>query len=306
VTGSEVIVHGTVEDDITWANAVAPSRMLPAVYRNDPGALMLARGYAQALAIPEINAITGIDVVDGKPSLSANLMAALARRAGHKVRIKGDDTSCTVEIIRKDDQDYTYTTVWTIEMARNAGLANKNNWKHYPRAMLRSRGISEGVRTACPEVLYGMYYTADELGSERHETERSDEALSDGPGPLTREMLHGTDERQERSKQPERSPTPQAPGEDIVDAEIVEDPPDGPQTRLQLRQLASELKRTGWSGDQTFALGMISGMVQRTVTSTKSLTANETDLVLAELRKIVVPVPTSGPGTNDQTEEAQR
>jgi len=45
---------------------------------------------------------------------------------------------------------------WTIEMARGIGLANKDNWKHYPRAMLRARCIAEGVRTVYPAAIGGM------------------------------------------------------------------------------------------------------------------------------------------------------
>ena len=45
---------------------------------------------------------------------------------------------------------------WTIEQARKAGLTNKDNWKNYPRAMLRARVIAEGVRAVYPAAIGGM------------------------------------------------------------------------------------------------------------------------------------------------------
>jgi hypothetical protein len=51
----------------------------------------------------------------------------------------------------------TAVITWTIEMAREAKLADKDNWKSYPRAMLRARVVSEGIRTVFPGVVLGVY-----------------------------------------------------------------------------------------------------------------------------------------------------
>lgn len=45
---------------------------------------------------------------------------------------------------------------WTFEQAKKAGLTNKDNWKNYPRAMLRARTIAEGVRAVYPAAIGGM------------------------------------------------------------------------------------------------------------------------------------------------------
>ncbi len=47
---------------------------------------------------------------------------------------------------------------WTIEQAKKAGLTNKDNWKNYPRAMLRARCIAEGVRAVYPAALGGCWW----------------------------------------------------------------------------------------------------------------------------------------------------
>ena len=46
---------------------------------------------------------------------------------------------------------------WTIDMAKRAGLTKNPTWTQYPRAMLRARCISEGIRTVFPGVVVGTY-----------------------------------------------------------------------------------------------------------------------------------------------------
>jgi hypothetical protein len=50
---------------------------------------------------------------------------------------------------------------WTIEQAKRVGLTGKDNWKNYPRAMLRARCIAEGVRAVYPAALGGMLVTEE-------------------------------------------------------------------------------------------------------------------------------------------------
>jgi len=51
---------------------------------------------------------------------------------------------------------------WTFAQAKTIGLTGKDNWKNYPRAMLRARCISEGIRTVYPGCVVGTY-TAEEI-----------------------------------------------------------------------------------------------------------------------------------------------
>ena len=54
------------------------------------------------------------------------------------------------------------TIDWDLDRAKRAGLIGKDNWKNYPRQMLRARVISEGVRTIYPGVCVGTY-TVEEV-----------------------------------------------------------------------------------------------------------------------------------------------
>ena len=148
-----------------YAKALATSGLLPDAYRQQPQNVLYAIEYGRTLGITPMAAITGVHIIKGKPTASAALISALVRRAGHKLRVKGDARSATAQIIRSDDPDYVFESTFTIEDAKRAGLLNKETWQSYPGAMLKSRAITQVARDACEEALFGLHYTPEELGA---------------------------------------------------------------------------------------------------------------------------------------------
>ncbi|MEF3114511.1 hypothetical protein [Streptomyces chrestomyceticus] len=155
----------TVEAKLDYCRAFAASGLLPRQYRQQPANLLYAVEFAESLGLHPMVAITGVHVIEGKPTASSALISALVRRAGHRLRVKGDATSATAQIIRADDPDWTFEVTFTIEDARRAGLLGKDVWKKYPAAMLKARAISAVARDACEEALFGVHYTPEELGA---------------------------------------------------------------------------------------------------------------------------------------------
>jgi hypothetical protein len=151
---------------IAYARALAESGLLPDVYRKQPANILWAVEYGEMLGLSTMAAITGVHVIKGKPTASAGLISALVRRAGHKLRIRGDDKSATCQIIRADDPKYTFEVTFTIDDAKTAELLEKDNWKHFAAAMLKARAITQCARDACEEALFGLHYTPEELGAE--------------------------------------------------------------------------------------------------------------------------------------------
>lgn len=147
-----------------YAIAMAGSNLLPKSYQGNPANLLFALEYASALNVEPIHAITSIHVINGKPSASADLMAATVRRAGHRLRVTGDDTYAEAVLIRADDPDFEFRARWDIAKARQANL-NTPTWKNYPGAMLRSRAITEVIRAGAPDAMFGIVYTPEELGA---------------------------------------------------------------------------------------------------------------------------------------------
>jgi hypothetical protein len=158
----------TPHDAWKFAEALAGARLLPSEYQNNPSSVLWAMEYGRALGLDVVTTITTIHVIKGKPTQSADLMLSRAREAGHRVRIKSERERCVVSIVRHDDPEDENVVEWTLADARTANLfpgKPDSNWAKYPRAMLRARAIAECVRIACPEVLHGAIYTAEELGA---------------------------------------------------------------------------------------------------------------------------------------------
>lgn len=147
------------------ARLFAPSDLLPDAYRNKPANVLVAIELGHSLGLEPMAALQGINVIKGKPTASAQLIGALVRRHGHKLRVTGDATSATCEIIRVDDPEFVFRSTWNMERAKTAGLLSNPSWQKYPEAMLKARAITECARDACPEALNGVAYTEEELTS---------------------------------------------------------------------------------------------------------------------------------------------
>lgn len=156
----------SASNKLALAKTLADSSMLPKQYQRQPANLLWAMEYAEAIRVPMMTAVTGIHVIEGKPTASADLIAGLVRRVGHKLRVWGDDREAHAQIIRCDDPQFDgFHVVWTMDRAKSAGLTGKAVWRQYPAAMLRSRAITEVARMACSEALHGVIYTPEELGA---------------------------------------------------------------------------------------------------------------------------------------------
>jgi hypothetical protein len=89
----------------------------------------------------------------------------MVARHGHRIDvIENSNDVCEVKGTRADTGS-TATVRWTLDDARMAGLAGKNNWKTYPRAMLLARATSELCRIVFPDVIAGLSYTPEEVAS---------------------------------------------------------------------------------------------------------------------------------------------
>lgn len=174
------IYQASVPDRMRYAEALSGASLLPDSYRGKPANVLLALEYGAALGIAPMVAIQQVHVIQGRPVASAQLIGALVRKAGHRLRVSGDDRRAVCEIVRFDDPDFTFRSEWTIERAAAAKLTGKDTWRQYPANMLRARAITECARDACPEALAGVSYTAEELGDDTLPAEAYPETAAAG------------------------------------------------------------------------------------------------------------------------------
>jgi hypothetical protein len=173
--GTDIAVRSqasAIPAKLAYARELANSGLLPASYRKNPANVLWAMEYGEMLGLSPMAAMTGVHVIDGKPTASAGLISGLVRQAGHQLRVWGDGKSATCEITRSDDRRHPFTVTWTLRKdganpsAEEAKLLSKDVWQKYPAAMLKSRVITQCARDSCEEVLFGLHYTPEELGAD--------------------------------------------------------------------------------------------------------------------------------------------
>lgn len=167
---AEMVAQGqaralTVQDTINFANSVAGGSLLPPEYQRNPANVIIAVNLGQSMGLSPAESLYRINVINRKPTASAELIAAQVRKAGHKLRITKDEArqSVTATIVRCDDPDYPISETRDAAWAQRMGLASKDNYRKQPMTMLTWRAITAAAREACPEALYGVAYTPDEM-----------------------------------------------------------------------------------------------------------------------------------------------
>ena len=147
-----------VADIEKMAVAIAKSKMFGMKTADEAFALMLI---AQAEGMHPAIAARDYHVIQGRPTLKADAMLARFQNAGGKVQWDVyTDAEVTGTFSHPSGGSLKLT--WTFAQAKSIGLTGKDNWKNYPRAMLRARCISEGIRTVYPGCVVGTY-TAEEI-----------------------------------------------------------------------------------------------------------------------------------------------
>jgi len=122
----------------------SPDQMLPL--------MIIAQSEGRSFA----SVVQEYSVIQGRPALKAEAMLARFQKAGGHIRwTELSDTRCAA--VFSHAQCDPVEVDWDMDRARQAGLAGRGPWKTYPRAMLKARVISDGVRTAYPACLGGLY-----------------------------------------------------------------------------------------------------------------------------------------------------
>lgn len=153
----------TFDSMLKFADTVAKSGLVPAGL-DTKEKVFTAIQWGKELGLPPMVAINSIAVINGKPSLSTDVMHGLAKRSPLYHGIKWIEQSekraeCVIELLYSDGTKDHVKGVYTIEDAERAGLTKKDNWKNYPVRMLQKRALSFALRDAFPEILSGLIST---------------------------------------------------------------------------------------------------------------------------------------------------
>lgn len=150
-------------------------------------------------------------IIQGRASLKADAMLARFQSAGGRVEWN-DHSNEKVSATFSHPAGGSLKVDWDMARAKAAGLGTKDNWRSYPRQMLRARVISEGVRAVYPGVLQGMY-TPEEVGEFRNQPMREAEPVlleveTPEPAPVKKPRRKAAPKQLEQPAQPAQPEQP--------------------------------------------------------------------------------------------------
>lgn len=172
------------------ANYIAKSKLFGMQTPEQAVALMMiaqAEGRHPALAARDYH------IIQNRPSKKAEAMLRDFLMSGGKVEWHVlTDTRAEATFVHP--QGGTVRIDWDMDRAKAAGVLNNQTWRAYPRAMLRSRVVAEGVRTVWPLATSGMYVPEEvqdmPTAEPPHRGPTLDGRAEPAPSSTTAEVLH--------------------------------------------------------------------------------------------------------------------
>ena len=151
----------SLEEGFRMAKILVDSGLTPRGV-DTPSKVFLIMAQGRELGLSTMQSLTNLYVVEGKVSLSSDLMAALVLKSPvceYLRPVEVSDQRATYVAKRKGGAEFRFSFSW--EDATKAGLTSRQTYKQNPSDMLRHRALSKMVRAVFPDVISGLY-TRDE------------------------------------------------------------------------------------------------------------------------------------------------
>lgn len=182
--------------------------------------------FGAELGLTKMQSMTDLHIIEGKPTLSANLLATRVKTyrgpEGEKYDfavVEHTDEVCSIQF-SKDGEPLGDPVAYTKADAERAGLWGKKNWKNDPSSMLFARAISRGVRRRCPEVTGSTVYVHGEI----EEANGGDGGRYEVGATAEHEQLPAGEPRQVQHGPAENPETVAAPASDVIDGTATDVP----------------------------------------------------------------------------------
>lgn len=153
-----------VNEIMTMAKNFAESGMFTDAKQMGQAFVKIQAG--QEIGIPPFAAMSGIHIIQGKPTIGAGLIASTVKGSGkydYKVK-EMTEANCSIDFYQ--GKELIGNSSFSIEDAKKALTKNIDK---FPKNMLFARAISNGVKWFCPDVFSGPVYTPEEMNSEPQE-----------------------------------------------------------------------------------------------------------------------------------------
>lgn len=151
-----------VNEIMTMAKTFAESGMFTDTKQMAQAFVKIQAG--QEIGVPPFAAMSGIHIIQGKPTMGAGLIASTVKGSGkydYKVK-EMTDKACSIDFFQ--GKENIGNSTFTIEDARKA---QTKNLEKFPKNMLFARAISNGVKWFCPDVFSGPIYVPEEMPEQK-------------------------------------------------------------------------------------------------------------------------------------------
>lgn len=201
------------------ARGIADTEFVPTSLRGSIPATTAAILYGREVGLPPMTALNSTHVIEGRPSLEAQAMRAMILAAGHELEIlESTGQVCKMRARRNGAETWSPVVMWTLDMARAAGLLGKKNWDKYPRRMLQARCSSELAELYFPDVIMGFRSIEEMIDSTDENEPRDVETAPVARAPRKRAAKRATAPAP-AAERPAADPGPPLPGEEPEAAE---------------------------------------------------------------------------------------
>lgn len=161
------------EDYQRMAKVFVNSNLVPANFKGDMGACLIALNMANRMGADPLQVMQSLYVVHGKPSFSSAFLIACFNQCGRYTAIRyrevgerGTDTwGCQAITTEKSTGEVLEGVTVTIAMAKAEGWYNKagSKWKTMPELMMRYRAATFLIRSVAPEIALGFQTTEEAI-----------------------------------------------------------------------------------------------------------------------------------------------
>lgn len=156
-------MYATMKDQVV---ALVKSGFLPKVIDTPEKAMAIAIKGVE-VGLPMMQSFAQINIIEGKPTISAEGMNFLIRKNCPKAKIDILERSALKCKIRAERPGHTPVEFeFSIEDAKKAELMASKAWQKYPKNMMFARCISDAARTIFPDCIGGISHTPEELGAD--------------------------------------------------------------------------------------------------------------------------------------------
>lgn len=149
----------TTQDAMSIAETFFQSGMFVDIKSSSQAMVKIMAG--QEFGISPFASMSGIHLIQGKPTIGAGLMAQRVKKSGKYTYnvLQLTDAICELEFIQLPKTVLGKST-FTIEDAKKAGTKNIDR---FPKNMLFARAISNGVRWFTPDIYESVVYVPEEM-----------------------------------------------------------------------------------------------------------------------------------------------